>query len=61
MTEEPKPRQVFDLSEWEGSKENVQPLKKGRNPLGLRNAFAPLQTTITPPSLRKAKLANQKQ
>jgi hypothetical protein len=30
---------VFDLSQLEGSKENVQPLKKGRNPKQLLHAL----------------------
>ncbi len=30
---------VFDLSQLEGSKENIQPLKKGRNPKQLLHAL----------------------
>jgi hypothetical protein len=45
MTEAPtSPCSVVNFSEWEGSKENIQPLKRGRKASELRKAFAPLQT-----------------
>jgi hypothetical protein len=36
--------EVIEFSEWEGCKENIQPLKKGRKASSLRKVFAPLQT-----------------
>lgn len=31
MPKSPPPRRVIDLSDWEPSKENILPLRKGRN------------------------------
>jgi hypothetical protein len=35
-------KQVYELAQWEGLKENFQPLKKGRHPDKHRQAFQTL-------------------
>ena len=42
--------EVVEFSSFEGSKENILPLKQGRNPLQLRKAFAPKSVIDQPNS-----------
>jgi checkpoint serine/threonine-protein kinase len=44
MDTEETSRPIYEFAEWEGHKENIQPLKRGRKPSELRRQFAPLQT-----------------